>query len=70
MVTITAAAGLQALPGRLVAALSRWATVYGATGRARQVHESAGHTLVKLPDALSYKTGAAISCGTEPLSAP
>ena len=42
------------------------ATVYGATGHGAHAKymKVPAHTLVKLPDALSYKTGAAISCGT------
>ena len=42
------------------------ATVYGATGHGAHAEymKVPAHTLVKLPDALSYKTGAAISCGT------
>ena len=42
------------------------ATVYGATGHGAHAKymKVPVHTLVKLPDALSYKNGAAISCGT------
>ena len=41
-------------------------TVFGATGHGAHAAymRVPAHTLVKLPDALSYKTGAAISCGT------
>jgi len=42
------------------------AVVYGATGHGAHAKYMTvpAHTLVKLPDSLSYKTGAAISCGT------
>ena len=41
-------------------------TVYGATGHGAHAKymKVPAHTLVKLPDDLSFKTGAAISCGT------
>ena len=41
-------------------------TVFGATGHGAHASymKVPAHTLVKLPDELSYKTGAAISCGT------
>jgi len=41
-------------------------TVYGATGHGAHAKymKIPAHTLVKLPDELSFKTGAAISCGT------
>ncbi len=41
-------------------------TVYGATGHGAHAKfmKVFAHTLVKLPDELSFKTGAAISCGT------
>ncbi len=41
-------------------------TVYGSTGDGAHAKymKVPAHTLVKLPDALSFKTGAAISCGT------
>jgi threonine dehydrogenase-like Zn-dependent dehydrogenase len=41
-------------------------TVYGATGHGAHAKymKVPAHTLVKLPDELSFKTGAAISCGT------
>ena len=41
-------------------------TVYGATGHGAHAKfmKVFAHTLVKLPDKLSFKTGAAISCGT------
>ncbi|MYD99722.1 MAG: zinc-binding dehydrogenase, partial [Alphaproteobacteria bacterium] len=41
-------------------------TVFGATGHGAHAAymKVPAHTLVKLPDELSYKTGAAISCGT------
>jgi 2-desacetyl-2-hydroxyethyl bacteriochlorophyllide A dehydrogenase len=41
-------------------------TVYGATGHGAHAKYMLvpAHTLVKLPDSLSFKTGAAISCGT------
>lgn len=40
--------------------------VYGATGHGAHAKymKVPAHTLVKLPDSLSFKTGAAISCGT------
>lgn len=40
--------------------------VYGASGHGAHAKymKVPAHTLVKLPDALSFKTGAAISCGT------
>ncbi|MEQ8227341.1 MAG: zinc-binding dehydrogenase [Rhodospirillales bacterium] len=40
--------------------------VYGATGHGAHAEymKVPAHTLVKLPDELSFKTGAAISCGT------
>ncbi len=42
------------------------ATVYGANGHGAHAKymKVPAHTLVKLPDSLSFKTGAAISCGT------
>jgi len=42
------------------------ATVYGATGHGAHAKymKVPAHTLVKLPNELSFKTGAAISCGT------
>ena len=42
------------------------ATVYGATGHGAHARymKVPAHTLVPLPDELSFKTGAAISCGT------
>lgn len=41
-------------------------TVYGSTGHGAHAKymKVPAHTLVKLPDALSFKTGAAIACGT------
>jgi threonine dehydrogenase-like Zn-dependent dehydrogenase len=41
-------------------------TVYGATGHGAHAKymKVPAHTLVPLPDSLSFKTGAAISCGT------
>ncbi len=41
-------------------------TVYGATGHGAHAKymKVPAHTLVRLPDDLSFKTGAAISCGT------
>jgi len=41
-------------------------TVFGATGHGAHAKymKVPAHTLVKLPDSLSFKTGAAISCGT------
>ncbi len=41
-------------------------TVYGATGHGAHAKYMLvpAHTLVKLPDSLSFKTGAAIACGT------
>ena len=41
-------------------------TVYGTTGHGGHAEymKVPAHTLVKLPDELSFKTGAAISCGT------
>ena len=41
-------------------------TVYGATGHGAHAKymKVPAHTLIKLPDDLSFKTGAAISCGT------
>ncbi len=42
------------------------ATVYGSGGHGAHAHymKVPAHTLVPLPDALSFQTGAAISCGT------
>ena len=57
---------VQALPGGWSQLCLDGITVYGATGHGAHAKymKVPAHTLIKLPEDLSFKTGAAISCGT------